>query len=1257
MGRSNRRSLAPDPQASLPSFGERFEVLAEIGRGAMGIVYEVVDRELGQRVALKMLPEVLPEAVLRFKNEFRALQDLAHPNLVEIGELFEESGRWFFTMELVQGIEFVEWVKGGVAGPSTEEPKPYADDEAPTITNDATNDHSSRPSLRVEAPFDESSTERLRAGLGEIARGLMTLHDAGKVHRDIKPSNVLVTPTGRVKILDFGLISDSLRSFVWKPTDIVGTPEYIAPEQMRGVAAGPEADWYAVGAMLYRVLTGRHAFGGPTAAILVAKTRGDPVAPGAIAHVPKIFSVLCMELLQRDPAQRANGRTILERLRLRRHAGAERMPFVGRRTELRACIEAFESSRRHPVSLLVYGESGVGKSALVAELVDRIRASDPDAVTLATRCYERETVPFKAVDGIIDALSDTLLHLAPEELDAVLPGDAALLATIFPVLRRVPVLETLSSDPRAGAPDQVHTRLFAAMQELIGRLARRRRVALVIDDLQWTDADSLELLAQLVGNREGPRVLLVATLRSDSPHSERVRASLNGDVRIVGVSGLPPLDGRELARRLLGEGKNHGAEAIASEAHGHPLFIQELVRLAVAAGAPPSSRRNGRALRIDDVIGARIKPLPPPARRVLAIAALAGAPLPMAIVARAASLEHDELRYRLAQLRRARLVRVTGTGVNEHLDVVHDRVRAAVLARLSAEGGRVLHERIAQALAAEPDPPAEAIATHLAEAGRGDLAVPHAVAAAQRATAAFAFNRAADMYRLALSLMAAGSHDAVLLTTKLGDVLSYAGHGADAADAYLAAASWADEPNLAQELRRRAALQLLTSGFFERGHEVMQTVLDAVGLKMPKPGGGAIPSVLIGRARVRLRGLSFTPRDERDVPAADLARIDACWAAVLGLGLVDPIRGAVFQAQHLTLALEAGEPFRICRALGSEALHSAAEGAPAAKRTRAVIRTLETVAESIGVVPPLGASIGVMNGAVAHLEGRFAAVPALMGAAEALHGRAWMESTNYERDTMRVMRLGALVWLGRYREFFERVELVLAEAAQRRLLYTSTYARTGIHTQCWLARGDFEGARDRLERAIRNWPSETTHVPHVLDIIGRASLMMWTSEYDAAVDCVVEGWKRVKGAQLLRCQYLRINMLETRARVLLARGAAERNPSERARFVALAEREAGLLAEEGIPWSSSLSALARAGAAATLGNESASVVFLREALAGFEADDLRMHAAVTRRCLASLVGGDEGRALRESADATMAVEGVTENDGLTRLLAPGFTRT
>src|SRR5262249_16754506 len=148
----------------------------------------------------------------RFKNEFRSLQDIVHPNLVSLGELLEEEGQLYFTMELVHGETFLRWVRGAhegeggetstlSAGPASGEQS--VDDSVPWIPGDV-----APPSIREPRCFDEA---RLRSALGQLALGLSALHAAHRVHRDLKPSNVIVTPEGRVVILDFGLIANVAR--------------------------------------------------------------------------------------------------------------------------------------------------------------------------------------------------------------------------------------------------------------------------------------------------------------------------------------------------------------------------------------------------------------------------------------------------------------------------------------------------------------------------------------------------------------------------------------------------------------------------------------------------------------------------------------------------------------------------------------------------------------------------------------------------------------------------------------------------------------------------------------------------------------------------------------------------------------------------------------------------------------------------------------------------------------------------------------
>src|SRR5262249_48743323 len=155
------------------------------GAGGMGVVYEALDRERSTRIALKALRTLDAEAILLFKNEFRALCDLHHPNLITLGELIEADGQWFFTMELVRGTNFLEYVR-----PSGE----YASNAQ---TSDETRNEKRRtngeePALPTISPgsapaaFDEA---RLRSCLAQLVMGLLALHATNNVHRDIKPSN------------------------------------------------------------------------------------------------------------------------------------------------------------------------------------------------------------------------------------------------------------------------------------------------------------------------------------------------------------------------------------------------------------------------------------------------------------------------------------------------------------------------------------------------------------------------------------------------------------------------------------------------------------------------------------------------------------------------------------------------------------------------------------------------------------------------------------------------------------------------------------------------------------------------------------------------------------------------------------------------------------------------------------------------------------------------------------------------------------
>src|SRR5690349_20844751 len=221
----------------------RFRVEAQLGSGAFGVVYRVFDNERRQSVALKILSNDAADSLYRFKREFRALAGVRHPNLVSFYELISDGERWYLLMELVEGVEFLEYVRSGVAPDSP-------------------------------LPFDP---ERLAAATRQLAEGIAALHAESILHRDIKPSNVMVTAEGQVKILDFGLATDLAPQGVAASLSSLGTPTYVSPEQvLAATATTPASDWYSVGVMLFEALTGRPPFTGKVLEIVLKKQTADP---------------------------------------------------------------------------------------------------------------------------------------------------------------------------------------------------------------------------------------------------------------------------------------------------------------------------------------------------------------------------------------------------------------------------------------------------------------------------------------------------------------------------------------------------------------------------------------------------------------------------------------------------------------------------------------------------------------------------------------------------------------------------------------------------------------------------------------------------------------------------------------------------------------------------------------------------------------------------------------------------------------------
>ena len=563
----------------------------------MGVVYEAYDRHREVVVAIKKIRHLNSEGIYRLKKEFRALADLTHPNLVALYELFSGEDGYFFSMEYVAGVDFLTYVRGTTdrardIGTHKSESMSTVEGDQPPPPQGGMQDVLATTE-QVLPQLSEAQTQRLRLALAQLRDGVECLHRVNRLHCDIKPSNILVTPAGRLVLLDCGLTMDSGGDSNASGQRIAGTFPYMSPEQAEARRLSPASDWYAVGVSVYEAIVGIRPFVGTVFEVVLAKREREPVRPSLrISAVPNDLDDLCMRLLDRNPQTRASGRDIADfsqaaepdPIGLTAPDMGARSLFVGRGQELGMLQAAFyQISTGQAVVAFVKGESGLGKTALVNHFLDDVRAV-PNTVVLSGRCYERESVPFKALDDLMDELAKYLMRLPAIEAVQLLPRDVSILAKLFPGLLRVNAVANAPHRERTPL-DQKELRLkaFAALRELLGRISDRANLVLAIDDLQWGDLDGVELLNNLLCPPDQPAMLLIVSYRSES-ENDSIIASLRSSpqIEMTGVSvrqiDLSPLDATEAKELALAFAKDSSedaacfAEAVARESGGFDIF-------------------------------------------------------------------------------------------------------------------------------------------------------------------------------------------------------------------------------------------------------------------------------------------------------------------------------------------------------------------------------------------------------------------------------------------------------------------------------------------------------------------------------------------------------------------------------------------------------------------------------------------------------------------------------------------------------------
>jgi len=676
---------APPGAAPGRVLADRYELGAELGRGAAGVVHRAWDRVLDRPVAVKLLDR-RTDALDRDRllHEARAAAAMSHPHIVGIHDAGEDGDTPYLVMELVEGSN-----------------------------------------LRQLAAPDWPTIVRLA---DEVLQALEHAHGRGLIHRDLKPENILIETAGglpRARLADFSVARVGTRRTATLDGGIVGTPLYLAPEQALGEAIDGRADLYSLGAVLYELASGRPPFSGADALVVIAEHLHAPLVPPRTwrSDVPPMLEAVIVRLLAKRPEDRfADAATtraaLLAALLTGDDAPAMSAPgapmllsqlargrLVGRRSELdRLRGILAESLGGRGQMVVLSGEPGVGKSRLAQEVLVQARLAGAKVLRGGSYEFEATTpyLPFaEALRGWINESSDDVLREATADI-------APDLARLAPELA-----ERVGPFPERPAltPGEERMRLYEAVARLFRRLATRGLVVF-LDDLHWADQGSLALVHSLLRQVTADRILILGAYREvelDRSHplaGALVEWNRERLVTRLALGRLSMEETRSFLATLFGQETvgDAFARAIHRETEGNPFFLEEVVKALIEQG---QIYRDGNSWMSDtaenlaipqsvkEAIGRRLDRLSTVCLEALHLAAALGKVFTFAELAASCGRTEDELLDVLDEAARAQLVR---SDSGESFAFTHDKIREVLYAETNPVRRRRQHLKILDAM-------------------------------------------------------------------------------------------------------------------------------------------------------------------------------------------------------------------------------------------------------------------------------------------------------------------------------------------------------------------------------------------------------------------------------------------------------------------------------------------------------------------------------------------------------------------------------
>lgn len=676
---------------TLPHILGRYYLLSFVDSGGMGNVFRALDMRRGTLVAIKVIRHDDAWSIYQFNQEFRTLAQIRHRHLIRLFDAFSEDGMRYFSMELITGSNIGRWA--------------------------------------AENRLTTEFFDRLRYFTRQLISVVHHLHQHKIVHRDIKPSNVLLRSSKDIVLLDCSLAQNwsnpktNLQPF--ENGEVVGTLNYMPPEIIAKQRATPASDWYSFGVTLFELITGDFPQFGEKEDLSDSESIGEQLLQLS-PKCPEDLRLLCQSLLHINPALRPSGTAIAQVMGVPLDPSHDLLSAPIGRGPILASLNQFLATDNPKQMTLLYGDPGIGTTAVLDHCCGSL-FQEPTLLQVRICCFKQDQTPYRTIHQVTHYLADQLRLQEKELWQDLLPIHALSLQNHFPEL-----VDFCSKYDEGSIVDSTHDSALSLVASLLTQLSQRKRLLLTIDNLQWSDQQSLSfILKQILTPQFQGKIICTWSIAKpssnvivqiDKPPDEIAFAQLIPSLQTIAIPRLSSGDMKRLLFELFGDFQtwtDKQLSDILSASNGNPGRMQHIAHYVISSSINLKLTEDDEQFSTNQRVKfLRMESISKTARKFTQFLACSPQPLKLITLERLLKVSPDELHNAQEELERTRWIMTHENTDGLDVRLSDEALRSIILDTMPTAKIQRRHQRLAQCLISLHDSPWMQIGYHYESSGR-----------------------------------------------------------------------------------------------------------------------------------------------------------------------------------------------------------------------------------------------------------------------------------------------------------------------------------------------------------------------------------------------------------------------------------------------------------------------------------------------------------------------------------------------------------